>query len=78
MENKDWDKINEEKRLAILKGQTMNQSWNFVCSSHKEIISEALSVEEAGKRLIDIYKNLYRELLEVNKELLNSDEKTEK
>ena len=61
MENKDWDKINEDKRLSILKGQTLNQAWNWIIENEKETDEQII---------IERYIKLYNKLLKVNKKLL--------
>ena len=67
------DKIDEKKRLEIVKGQTANQLWNLVV--------EKAACEEAEfpefKEILKSYEEGFPKLLEINKKLLLGDEEDE-
>jgi hypothetical protein len=69
----DWDKINETKRLEIVKRQTANQLWNFVI--------EKAACEEAEfpefKEVLKAYEEGFPKLLEINKKLFLGGEENE-
>jgi hypothetical protein len=69
----DGDKINEKKRLEIVKRQTANQLWSFVI--------EKAACEEAEfpgfKEVLKSYEEGFPKLLEINKNLLLRGEENE-
>ena len=62
----DWEKINEKKRLEIVKGQTANQLWNLIIE--KAACEEAEFPEFTA--ILKSYEDGFPRLLEVNKRLL--------
>ncbi len=57
MADANWDVINAQKRLDILKGQTANQAWNAVLNKVETI---------PDKSILKEYEKLYNFLLEQN------------